>query len=259
MERIAGFFWMSPETVDRMIAGETRINTDDVHYFDKQSAVYPLPPQWQMPAFQTRAQPFFSGLDTGTGGGDHREQKVAGHLGRYAFYRTASDLHRAWCLDPANGNADFFMAEAFSGQLPADHDAFCAEQDIEAFRTVAQQHPDNAVALNGLADALSAAGQLDEARAVSERAVSLDPDNGMLLDTLGWIQFKQEDLAAAHATLTRALQGLPDHPIVLYHLGVTAQAMGRPAEARAHLERALAVGGEFADAEAARAALELLR
>ncbi len=257
--RVAGFFWMSPETVDRMIAGETRINTDNVHYFDKQSAVWPLAPQWQLPAFQTRAQPFFAGLDAPLAAAITDEQKVAGHLGRFAFYRTMPDLHRAWCLAPDNGNANYFMAEAFSGQLPADHDAFCATQDIAAFRAVADQHPDNAVALNGLADALSAAGQLEEARTVSERAVTLDPANGMLLDTLGWIQFKQEDLAAAHATLTRALAGLPDHPIVLYHLGATAQAMGRGDEARRHLERALAVGGDFPDAAAARAALALLR
>ncbi|MBE0564893.1 MAG: tetratricopeptide repeat protein [Krumholzibacteria bacterium] len=46
---------------------------------------------------------------------------------------------------------------------------------------------------------------------------------------------------------------------MLYHLGRTAQAMGRTDEARRHLERALEQGGEFAEVEAVRAALEQLR
>ncbi|MFO7608550.1 MAG: fused MFS/spermidine synthase [Candidatus Krumholzibacteriia bacterium] len=257
--RLAGFFWMGPEALDRMIAGETRVNTDGVHYFDKQSAVWPLPPQWQLPAFQTRAQPFFTGLDEATSRAIDHEQAVAGHLGRYAFHLVPAELHRAWCLDPGNGNANFFMAEAFAGHVPDDHDAFCAQQEIDSFRALVAQHPGNAVALNGLADALSRAGQLPEARAVAEQAVALDPNSGMLLDTLGWVQFQQDELAAAHATLSRSLAALPDHPIVLYHLGRTAQAMGRADEARQHLERALAQGGDFEELDAARAALEQLQ
>lgn len=257
--RVAGFFWMSPQTMEAMIAGETRVNTDDVHYFDKQSAVWPLAPQWQLPAFQTRAQPFFTDLDAATSAAVDHEQTVAGHLGRYAFYGNAAELHRAWCLDPDNGNVNFFMAEAFAGRLPQDHGDFCAGLDIDTFRALVAAHPNDPVALNGLADALSRAGRLTEARAVAEQAVALDPQNGMLLDTLGWVQFQQDEPAEAHATLGRALAALPDHPIVLYHLGRTAQAMGRTDEARRHLERALAQGGEFAEVEAAREALEQLR
>jgi spermidine synthase len=258
VERVAGFFWMSPETMDRMIAGEPRVNTDDRHYFDKQSAVWPLAPQWQMPAFQTRAQPFFVNLAPGQDEAISHEQKVAGHLGRYAFHLTAPDLHRAWCLDEGNGNVQYLMREAFAGQLPADRDAFCAGLDIDAYRQVVAQHPDNPVALNGLADALAAAGRLDEARVFADKAVGLDPDNGMLLDTLGWIQYRQDELEGAHATLERALDALPGHPIVLYHLGVVNQGMGRREAAIANFENALAAGGDFPERDDAKEALELL-
>ncbi len=223
---------MSPETMDRMIAGETRVNTDDVHYFDKQSAVWPLPPQWQMPAFQTRAQPFFVNLEPDQDAAIAAEQQVAGSLGRYAFYRTEHDLHRAWCEDPDNGNVRYFMAEATSGELPTDP-AFCARLEVESYRALVAQHPDNAIALNGLADALCSAGQLGEARAVAERAVSLDPHNGMILDTLGWVQYRQDEFDAAYATLSAALAQLPDHPVVLYHLGEDGPGHGAAAGGRA--------------------------
>jgi spermidine synthase len=256
--RVAGFYWMSPETMGRMIAGEVRTNTDDTHFFDKQSAVWPLPPQWQMPAFQTAAQPFFSGLDKSQMAAISHEQEVAGHLGRYAFHLQHSDLHAAWCADPDNGNSKYFMAEAYSGQVPENHEAFCAETEVANFRNALRQHPNDPGALNGLADALTKAGQLDEAREVSEKAVELAPNNGMMLDTLGWIMYKQGEKESAYVILGRSLENLPNHPIVLYHLGIVAQSMSQDTAARTHLEQALSVGGNFPYAQDARTALELL-
>jgi spermidine synthase len=257
--RVAGFFWMSPETMDTMIAGETRVNTDDTHYFDKQSAVWPLAPQWQLPAFQTAAQPMFSSLDPTLSAAVAAEQKVAGHLGRYAFYKNRDELHQAWCLDPGNGNVDYFMSSAYEGNIPIDQAAFCAQRDIATYQRMVDQHPGNPLALNGLADALLRAGRYEEARAAAEKANALDPDNGMLLDTLGWIQLSQGQSQLAYATLARALELLPGHPIVLFHLGSAALELERYEEAERHFVQALAQGGDFAGAESAREALELLQ
>jgi spermidine synthase len=256
--RVAGFYWMSPETINRMIAGETRTNTDDTHYFDKQSAIWPLPPQWQMPAFQTAAQPFFTGLKQQQSLDIAHEQEVAGYLGRYAFHMLRSDLHAAWCADPENGNAKFFMAEAYRGQLPSSHSTFCAEIEITKFQAAVAQRPNDPMTLNGLADALTSAGRLAEARSVAEQAVALAPNNGMVLDTLGWILYKQGEYDGAYTALTSSLEKLPSHPIVLFHLGIVAQAQGQNETARKHLEMALRVGGNFPYAEDARVALELL-
>ena len=55
---IAGFFWLDPLAMAGMIGLETRINTDDRHYFDKQSALRPSWPQSQLPQFQAAVLPY---------------------------------------------------------------------------------------------------------------------------------------------------------------------------------------------------------
>jgi spermidine synthase len=55
--RVAGFFWLDEAAMARMIGRETRINTDNRHYFAKQSAVWPAPPQYRLPLFQARIFP----------------------------------------------------------------------------------------------------------------------------------------------------------------------------------------------------------
>ncbi|MCB1182543.1 fused MFS/spermidine synthase [bacterium] len=255
--RVAGFFWMSPETMDVMIGGETRVNTDGVHYFDKQSVLWPLPPQRQMPAFQTAAQPFFTGLTTPESAAIAHEQKVAGHLGRYAFHIVRPELDQAWCLDSDNGNVRFFMAEASGGNLPGPD--YCGEILVAQRRLAVEQHPNNALALNGLADALAGAGRLDEAEATVREALAIDPENGMILDTRGWIEHLRGDQEAARATLEQAARALDRHPIVLFHLGEVAAAAGDVPAARAYYEEALRADPDFANAAEARAALAGLR
>jgi Tfp pilus assembly protein PilF len=150
------------------------------------------------------------------------------------------------------------MSERFGRELP-DPTSLCEEESIRRYREALAVHPDNPRAMNALADALAAAGRLAEARPLAEQAVAAEPGNGMILDTLGWIQFRQEEFEDAHATLTRARAALPDHPIVLYHLGAACEATGRRDEAEELLRRALAASGEFPGADDARALLDRLR
>ena len=230
--------------MDRMIAGETRLNTDDVHYFDKQSAVWPLPPQFHLPTFQASLVPYLRNADPALQAEVRQEQAVALAVGRYAFYGSAPDLHRAYCAAPDNGNVRYFMSLAFAGQLP-EHDAFCQDAAERTYRDMVARHPDDPGALNALADALSKQGKLDEALTYAERAASLDPDNGAILDTKGWILSRQGHHAAALAVLEAANQALGGHPIVLYHLGATRLAAGDETSGRRDLERALEMSPTF--------------
>ncbi len=248
---IAGFFWLDGPAMARMIGPETRVNRDGVHYFDKQSAVWPAPPAQQLPAFQASILPYLQPVDDTLRAAVQREQTVAGLLGRYAFFDSRPELHRAYCADPANGNARYWMTLNNAGVLPAP-DGFCREVELRAYRAMVAQHPDNPIALNALADMLRIGGQFDEALMLSTRAAALAPDNGMVLDTLGLIQFQQGKIAASLATLIRADRHLPNHPIVLYHLGAAYHASGDRARARECLSRALKAPGDFPDAEAAR-------
>lgn len=249
--RVAGFFWMDGSAMAQLIGPETRVNTDDAHYFDKQTAVRPLPPNLQLPRFQAAVLPHLKGGDGPFRAAVQKEQRLAGHLGRYAFYGSKPELHKAWCLDPANGNADYYMRLEFRGRLPEQGD-FCLDSEMKQYRALIAQHPDNHLALNGLADLLSKAGRLDEALVQAQRAVALMPENGMLLDTQGWILHLQGRQAEAIPVLERSLAALPEHPIVLYHLGAAELAAGDSAAARAYLERALEASGSFEGAAEAR-------
>jgi spermidine synthase len=256
-ERLAGFFWMDARAVGAMIGGETRINHDDDHYFDKQSVLWTLPPHRQMTAFHTSALPFVDGADADLGAAIRREQEVAGLLGRYGFFGNEADLNRAYCLMPENGNARFYMALKHARVLP-DPDDVCEDEEIRSYRALVAAHPDNPAALNGLASRLAEIGRLDEALPLAERAASLQPADGATLDTYGWILHGLGRDLEALVILNRAAAVLPDHPIVNYHLAEVLHATGDAGAARERLAKALNAGAGFPYAAEARALAERL-
>ena len=251
VDELAGFFWLDAAGMARMIGAEQRINTDDVHYFDKQSAVRPAPPALQLPRFQCSALPHLRGASEAQLTAIRLRQRLAGHLANFAFYGSKADLYSAYCLLPAEGNVQFWMNREFAENPPAP-ETFCREREIADYRALLKSHPENFLALNALADLLGQAGRLAEALPLAEEAARLAPDNGMVLDTKGWLHFQRGDLAQAIAALARADAKLPDHPIVLYHLGAARLAAGERAAGRRLLERALALAADFEGAADAR-------
>ena len=253
--RIAGFFWLDDAAMAKMIGRETRVNTDDLHYFDKQSAVRPAPPQWRLPRFQASAAPYFKPAGEGLRTAIRDEQIAAQRLARYGFFGSKQDLFRAYCAMPDNGNVRYWMAREFSDKLP-DQDSFCSSEEIKDYRAALAQHPRNARVLNNLAAKLSENGQLDEALAAAKKALAIAPQNGMILDTYGWILFKQKQYREAIEVLEKSVALLPEHPVVLYHLGAAYRAAGDDTLARKHLEKALSISGNFEGADEARKLLQ---
>jgi spermidine synthase len=254
--RIGGFFWLDEHAMARMIGLESRINTDDVHYFDKQSAVRPAPPNRRLPHFQSSILPYLEGAGETLRAAIRKEQQLARLVAGYGFFRSTEDLFSAYCLRPENGNVHFWMSREFASR-PPDQKSFCRNREIERYRAMVAQHPKDLRALNGLAYLLSESGRLDEALTLAEKAVELAPQNGMILDTYGWILFSQKRFEAALDVLEQSASLLPDHPIVLYHLGATYAALGNDRVARKHLEKALRVSSDFEGANEARRLLRL--
>jgi spermidine synthase len=122
---IAGFFWLDELMMAKMVGTETRMNTDNLHYFDKQSAVWPLPPQWQLPQFQASVLPYLEQRKDTLGVAVRDEQTVAQLLSRYGFFLSKPDLFRAYCFMPKNGNVQYWMSREFSDNLP-NYDTFCS-------------------------------------------------------------------------------------------------------------------------------------
>ena len=100
-------------------------------------------------------------------------------------------------------------------------------------RQVIATEPGNALAYNALGYALADRNmRLPEARALLEKALALAPDNAMIQDSVGWVAFRQGDLATAKTHLETAYAQLPDAEIGA-HLGEVLWQMGQPDAARA--------------------------
>ena len=90
------------------------------------------------------------------------------------------------------------------------------EQDL---RRIIDQNPDHAEALNALGYSLAnKTDRLDEAEPLIERAIELQPDNPAIIDSLGWLYFRQGKLNEAGPLLLDAWNRMNDHEIAA-HLG----------------------------------------
>jgi Flp pilus assembly protein TadD len=89
--------------------------------------------------------------------------------------------------------------------------------------------------------------RLDEAVALIERALEVEPDNPSFLDSLGWAYVQQGKLDLADRPLSTAAEKLPKNSVIQDHLGDLRAKQNRHADAIAAWQRALAGDGESID------------
>jgi Flp pilus assembly protein TadD len=93
-------------------------------------------------------------------------------------------------------------------------------------RKLIQVKPDHAHAYNALGYSLAERNtRLPEARKLIERALELAPEDYFIVDSLGWVLYRQGDLKGAARELRRAYNGRPDAEIGA-HLGEVLWVMG---------------------------------
>jgi len=80
---------------------------------------------------------------------------------------------------------------------------------------------------------------LDEALKMLQRAVELKPDDGFIVDSLGWVYFRMGQYDKAVAKLERAVELEPADSTITDHLGDAYWKAGRINEARFQWRRAL--------------------
>lgn len=107
------------------------------------------------------------------------------------------------------------------------------------FRTALELEPDHPSVLNYLGYSLVDQGQkLDEAMDMIEKAVELRPNDGFIVDSLGWAHYKLGNYDEAVKHLERAVSlSCGDHqcsadPVINDHLGDAYWEVGRRIEAR---------------------------
>lgn len=165
--------------------------------------------------------------------------------GRSRFAEAAAAYDEAVARIPSPGPADWPLlyargiANERAGQWPK------AEAD---FKRALELAPEQPYVLNYLAYTWVEMGlNLAEARRMLERAVELRPNDGNIVDSLGWALFKLGDIPGAVRWLERAVELEPRSSVINDHLGDAYWMAGRRNEARFQWLRALRTDPEAAD------------
>ena len=112
-----------------------------------------------------------------------------------------------------------------------------AERDLSA---ALKQRPDEPELLNFLAYSWIDRGErLNEALAMVQKAVQLNPQSGAMVDSLGWAYYRLGDFKSAVAKLEQAVVLEPADPDVNDHLGDAYWRVGRKTEAQYQWSRVL--------------------
>ena len=162
---------------------------------------------------------------------EHRfEKNYAAALASLAQVRTLAVGPEAGVLDP-----DYYIESALTLNLAGQKD------QLEAvLREGLDRYPDNPELMNELAYFWADQGtHLSEAFALSRRAAELEPDNGPILDTFGWVYFQMGQAKDALPYLQRAAFMTNNDPVVLQHIGDAYLKLGLRREAVATWTRAL--------------------
>lgn len=110
----------------------------------------------------------------------------------------------------------------------------------EQFRKILAIDPNNSMTLNYMGYMLADRGvRLTEAVAMLQHAVTLDPQSGANLDSLGWAYFKLGQYGPAEENLRKALERMSNDPTVHDHMGEVYEKTGRLKEAAAQWELSL--------------------
>ena len=152
---------------------------------------------------------------------------------------------------------DDFRALLVTGMIYSQMKEFNKARD--AYEKVIAASPTHVLALNNLAFIYAEKlNDLKRASDLAQKARSNAPTNPSVLDTLGWITYKQGDYKQAADLLRESVAKSPDNPEIQFHLGMAEYMMGRTDVARAALEKAVGSATDFDGKDEARRRLASL-
>jgi tetratricopeptide (TPR) repeat protein len=113
------------------------------------------------------------------------------------------------------------------------------EQALIVMESVLDVQPDHAEALNYIGYTWADKNiHLDKALEYILRADMLKPDNGFIIDSLGWVYYRLGDFQKAQRELERSLVLIPDDPHIYDHLGDVYRSLKRFNKAREVYQKA---------------------
>lgn len=115
------------------------------------------------------------------------------------------------------------------------------EQTIVTMEKVIQIDPENASALNYLGYTYADMGiKLDQALDLISRAMEQKPEDGYIIDSMGWVYYQKQDYEKAVQYLEQAAQISDFESIIAGHLAEAYEKNGQLTEALTTYQRALA-------------------
>ncbi|MCP9448077.1 MAG: tetratricopeptide repeat protein, partial [Nitrospira sp.] len=158
----------------------------------------------------------------------------------------------------ANPRSEDLRMVLASSLMEAGH----IDRAIAEYETVLQYNPRSLLAANNLASLLvdhkGDEKSLKRALELSQDFETLAP-NPFFLDTLGWVHLKMGNSGQALHFIQQAAAKAPDHPVVNYHLGMAYYKTGKMAEAKTHLQKAVASPTPFPGLDEAKSVLAQLQ
>jgi Flp pilus assembly protein TadD len=162
---------------------------------------------------------------------------------RFADAVVAYDHAIALMGPPMPGSWPIFYDRGVA--LERSHQWPRAEAD---FLKALELSPDQPMVLNYLGYSWADQGRnLARARSLIERAAEARPNDGAILDSLGWVILRQGDVAKAVQFLERATELEPEDSAINGHLGDAYWAAGRKLEAEFQWRRSLTLNPEPED------------
>lgn len=146
----------------------------------------------------------------------------------YASAARAYDRAIALITDPQKGHWRVFYYSGICHERMKQWDL--AERQ---FRRALELSPDEPMVLNYLGYSMIEKNiNLPEAMAMVKKAVELRPNDGYIIDSLGWAHYQLGEYEEAVSYIERAVELLPGDPIIAEHLGDAYWRVGRRLEAR---------------------------
>lgn len=129
------------------------------------------------------------------------------------FNRAADVLKDATEKFPENVQLKFFLGTVKDRQGKKD-------EVVAVMKQVIDLDPEHTQGLNYLAYFYAESGKnLDEAEKLARRALAHDPSDAFVMDTLGWVLYKQGKMPESIRYLETAFKNQPNESIIAEHLG----------------------------------------
>jgi tetratricopeptide (TPR) repeat protein len=150
-----------------------------------------------------------------------------------AFDRARSLLDAALTQSPGNDGLVYARADLEDRAAQPD-------RAVAVMQTLLDRDANSVVALNFIGYSYAERGiDLDTAERLLRRAIVLRPDDGLVLDSFGWMLYRRGRTEEARAILERADRLSPFEPEILLHLGEVYLRAGLVQRARDSFRQAL--------------------